>query len=295
MGMARAGDSNLITRRYMDSLLIDQRNLDGDIPDTRLTLFGKAFQTPVTTAALSHLKTPRGDGMVELAQAACLAGALMFCGMGSMEQLDAVLATGAEVIKIIKPYADEEQVYRRIAHAEAAGCLAIGMDIDHSFDRQGGYDTVLGEAMRPVTRERLKAYMAASRLPFLVKGVLSLHDALICRDLGVAGIVVSHHHGIMDFAQPPLRALPAIREAVGSQIKVFVDCGMESGADIYKAMALGADAVSVGRALMPALTEGGPQACAEEIRRLTGELKHFMAHTATRDLQSFDSTAIIAP
>ena len=137
--------------------------------------------------------------------------------------------------------------------------------------------------------------MAASRLPFVVKGVLSLRDALICRDLGVAGIVVSHHHGIMDYAQPPLKVLPAIREAVGSGIKVFVDCGIESGADIYKAMALGADAVSVGRALMPILTDGGPQACSEEIKRLTQELKHFMAHTATRDLKSFDKTTIIAP
>ena len=147
MSMERAGDSNAITRRYMDSLLIDQRNLGSGIPDTRLELFGQPFETPVTTAALSHLKTQRADGMVELAQAARLAGALMFCGMSSTQQLDAVLATGAQVVKIIKPYADEEHIYRRIAHAQVSGCLAIGMDIDHSFDRKGGYDVVLGEKM----------------------------------------------------------------------------------------------------------------------------------------------------
>ncbi|MDD4710214.1 MAG: alpha-hydroxy acid oxidase [Eubacteriales bacterium] len=295
MFLERAGDSNAITRRYMDSILIDQRNLNGDIPDTRFEIFGRSFETPVTTAALSHLKTPREDGMVELAQAARLAGALMFCGMGTPQQLDAVMAAGAQVVKIIKPYADEEQIYRRIAHARACGCLAVGMDIDHSFDHKGEYDVVQGEKMQPVTREKLKAFMAAGPLPFIVKGVLSLTDALICRDLGAAGIVVSHHHGIMDFAQPPLKVLPAIRDKVGKDIKIFVDCGIESGADVYKAMALGADAVSVGRALMPALTRDGPQACADVIRRLTQELKYFMAHTATGDLKSFDKTTIIAP
>lgn len=293
MNSARTGDSNALTRQYMDSLLIEQRNLEGCVPDTCFDLFGRVFDTPVTTAALSHLKTPRGDGMVELAQGARLAGAVMFCGMGDTRQLDAVLHTGASVIKIIKPYAEDDKIISRIAHANQSGCLAIGMDIDHSFDHQGDLDVVLGEKMQPVNGAMLKRFMAQSRLPFIVKGVLSVHDALICRDLGAAGIMVSHHHGRMDFAPPPLKALPAIRQAVGREMKIFVDCGIESGADAYKALALGADAVSVGRALMPALTERGVEGCAGEIRRITGELRHFMAHTATRDLNSFDPSTII--
>ena len=59
MNSARSGDSNALTRQYMDSLLIEQRNLEGCVPDTCFDLFGRVFDTPVTTAALSHLRRPR--------------------------------------------------------------------------------------------------------------------------------------------------------------------------------------------------------------------------------------------
>lgn len=295
MSELRPTDSNQITRRYMDSLLIEMRNLGGQVADTRFELFGRRFATPVTTAALSHLKSPRGNGMVELAEAAKLADAPMFCGMGSLEELSQIARTGAAVIKIIKPYADEEKIVSRIRHAAALNCLAVGMDIDHSFDRQGGMDVVRGEPMQAVNEEKLRRFMAESPLPFVVKGVLSVRDALIYRRLGAAGIVVSHHHGIMDCAPPPLMMLPGIRQAVGQDMKIFVDCGIMSGADAFKALALGADAVSLGRMIMPPLEEKGPEGVAEEIRRVTRELARFMARTATHDLHSFDPSCVIVP
>ena len=88
----------------------------------------------------------------------------------------------------------------------------------------------------------------------IMRVVNVVHDALICRDLGAAGIVVSHHHGRMDFAPPPLKALPAIRRAVGREMKIFVDCGIESGADAYKALALVVCPVFVGMVAMLADT-----------------------------------------
>lgn len=295
MSEFRPGDSNQITRRYMDSLLIEMRNLGGQVADTRFELFGRQFATPVTTAALSHLKSPRGNGMVELAKAAKQAEAVMFYGMGSLTELDEVARTGAAVIKIIKPYADDQEIISRIRRATELGCLAIGMDIDHSFKRDGQLDVVLGEEMQPVDEDKLRRFMAQSPLPFVVKGVLSVHDALICKRLGVQGIVVSHHHGIMDYAPPPLMMLPRIREAVGPDMKIFVDCGIMSGADAFKALALGADAVSLGRMIMPPLEEKGPEGGAEEIRRITRELSYFMARTATHDLHSFDPACVIRP
>lgn len=293
--MHRAGDSNLITRRYMDSLLIEMRNLGGCIPDTRLRLLGQRFETPLTTAALSHLKSAHGPGMPLLAEGARQAGALMFCGMGSQEELEAVLATGAQVVKIIKPYASDEEILRRIRHAEQAGCLALGMDIDHSFNSEGGHDLVLGEAMQPVSPEKLRTFVQATSLPFIVKGVLSVRDALLCQQAGARGIVVSHHHGIMDFAPPPLMQLPAIRAAVDPGMLIFVDCGLDTGADAYKALALGADMVSLGRVLMPPLQEQGAEGVAEAIRRITAELRGFMARTATKDMHSFDPATILGP
>lgn len=285
-------DSNEITREYFDSLTLEMRLVDSDLPFTQFSLYGETFSTPVMMAALSHLDKQTPDGMAEMARGAKAAGAVMWCGMGDEEELARIVATGAKTIKIVKPYADEEKIYRRLRHAESCGALAVGMDIDHSFNRQGGYDNVLGEDMLPKTKEQLADYIRATSLPFVVKGVLSVQDALTCAEAGAKGIVVSHHHGVMDCAVPPLRILPKIRAALGKDYPIFVDCGFETGMDVYKAMALGATAVSVGRRMMTALVSGRAQGIEQAVKEMTGQLASVMARTGVKDLNSFDPSVI---
>ena len=141
--------------------------------------------------------------------------------------------------------------------------------------------------MHTKTASQLKEYVAASKCPFIVKGVLSAQDAEKCVEAGVSGIVVSHHHGIMPYAVPPLMILPEIVKVTKHRIPVFVDCGIESGADVFKALALGADAVCVGRHLMGLLKkEDG--AIAARITEMNGELKSFMARTGAKNLSEID-------
>ena len=130
------------------------------------------------------------------------------------------------------------------------------MDIDHCFDSKGRYDMVGDLPMRPKTTDQLREYVRRSTRPFIVKGVLSAADAKKCAQAGVKGIVVSHPHGILPGAVPPLMVLPEIRKAVGDQLTIFADCGFESGLDAFKALALGADGVMVGRELMKHLPDG---------------------------------------
>lgn len=289
---AKAGDANQITREYFDSLLIEMRHIDALRPNTQLELFGETFSTPVMTAALSHLNGCHPEGMVELARGAAAANAVMWAGMGDEAELEAITATGARAIKIIKPHADNAVVLGRIRHAEQCGVFAMGMDIDHAFNGRGEYDTVLGLPMRPKSLEELKSFIAATKLPFVIKGVLSVQDALKCLEAGAAGIVVSHHHGILPYAVPPLLVLPKIVAAVKGRMKIFVDCGMESGIDAFKALALGADAVCVGRALMGPLSENGAQGVRDAIAYMTGELAGAMARTACGDIGHIDSSII---
>lgn len=291
----RAGDSNGITREYMDSILIEMRHIDGTLPDTKMELYGRSFETPVMTAALSHLDSVCEKGMIRQAEGAGMAGAVNWAGMGPMEELEEITATGVPTIKIIKPYKDNEEIFKRIRHAEQCGCLAVGMDLDHSFNRSGGYDVVLGEEMRPKSLEELKSFVDATSLPFIVKGVLSRADAEKCLEAGVKGIVVSHHHGIMDFAVPPLKILPAIAEVIDGRIPIFVDCGLESGADVFKALALGATAVCIGRVTMGPLGEKGAAGVGEMINNVTGQLAGFMARTGCRDLKSISSDLLWLP
>lgn len=289
--MEYTSNSDKITRDFFDSLLLEARYIDSDLPSTKLELYDRTFDTPIMTAALSHLGNTAENGMVKYAQAAAKANAVHWVGMGEDKELEEITATGAATIKIIKPHADNKEVFRKIEHAKKAGCFAVGMDIDHAFNGSGGYDNVLGLDMKPKSTEELRDFVQAAGIPFIVKGVLSTKDAEKCLKAGCKGIQLSHHHGIMQYAVPPLMMLSEILQVTRGEIPVFIDCGIESGMDVYKCLALGATAVSVGRHLIPLLKKGA-DVTAARIKEMTGELAATMARTGVRDLNSFDPTVI---
>ena len=285
-------DSNQITRDYFDSLLIEMRHIDSEIPDTKIKLFGQQFSMPIATAALSHLNNTAENGMAKMAEGARMADALCFSGMGEASEIQAMCATGAKVIKIVKPHEKNETVFAKIREAQEAGAFGVGMDIDHAFSWNGEYDNVVGLPMKPKSLEELRCFVQSTKLPFIVKGVLSVQDARKCLEIGAAGIIVSHHHGIMNCAVPPLMVLPKIKEVVGDKMTIFVDCCIESGMDAFKALALGADAVCVGRAIMPPLKENGAKGVCDKLISMNQELKAVMERTAFRKLHEIDKSVI---
>lgn len=292
--MGFAGDSNEITRKYFDSILLNTRYIDSDLPDMTTELFGKKFDTPLCTAALSHLNGTHERGMVELAKGARAAGAVNFVGMESYDgEIDDIMTAGASTVRIIKPHADNKDVFKRIEHAKELGVFAMGMDIDHAYSWKGGYDVVEGLPMHPKSKAELAEFVkAAEGTPFIIKGVLSVEDAIKAREIGAAGIVVSHHHGIMNYSVPPIMALERIYAEVGDSMKIFVDCGIESGMDAYKALALGADFVCVGRALMGPLKENGAQGVADKLNAMTSELATVMARTGFNKVSEIDGSCL---
>ena len=283
-------DSNLATREYFDSIFLETRYIDSDLPDTKFELWGETFDTPIMTAALSHLHNICEDGMVQFAKGANDACALHLVGMGEPEDMERIFAA-AKTVRIIKPHADNKDVLWRIEHANRHGAFAVGMDIDHSFAHDGKYDVCRDLPMKPKSVEELKMFVQASKVPFIAKGVLSVQDALKCAEAGVGGIVISHHHGRMGSCIPPLMALPKIKAEIGNSMKIFVDCGIESGMDAYKALALGADAVSVGRHLMTHLADGAA-GVTKRINAMTGELSTIMARTSVPTLKDFDPSVL---
>lgn len=287
-----AGDSDQITREYFDSLLLEMRHIDSVIPSTKLELYGETFDTPIMMAALSHLNNLHEKGLAEMAKGALAANAVNWAGMGDEAELESIVATGARTIKIIKPYADNEYIFRRIEHAEKCGVMAVGMDVDHSFAGNGQYDDVFGLKMSSKTLNEIKEFIKATKLPFIIKGVLSEQDAYKALEAGAKGIVVSHHHGIMKYAVPPLMILPKIAKLVDGKIPIFVDCGIVSGMDAFKALALGATAVSVGRAIMKPLAENGAEGVKSKILQMTEELAGVMAKTCSPDIKHIDPSVI---
>lgn len=300
--MEYSSSPDRITRDFFDSLLLETRYVDSATPDTGMDLFGEHFATPIMTAALSHLGSGGRksadfighfavNGMIVYAEAAAKSKAVHWIGMGSDEELKEIVATGARCIKIVKPLKDNGEVIRELKYAADLGCLAVGMDIDHSFDAKGGYDNVFGIPMKAKSFDELKDFVQISGVPFIAKGILSPKDAEKCAKAGCAGIVVSHHHGMMPYSVPPLMVLGDILDVSGKDMQVFVDCGIESGMDAYKCLALGAKAVSVGRHLMPLLKEGA-SAVSDRIDGMTSELAGVMARTGVRSLNEMDASVI---
>ena len=284
------GDSVRIAREYMDSLLVESRIVGAERPDTAFRFLGETFETPVMTAALSHLD------LVSMAEGAKQAGAFVSIGMGGNEELGRILATGAKVMKIIKPYADEKEILSRLEYAEEHGAAAVGMDVEHAVNVEDAEDSVVvGQPMKQPTLQELEKYIRRTKLPFLIKGALSPQDALRCRDLGAAGLVLSHHNGLMRYAVPPVMILPEIRQAVGKDLVLIADGGIESGFDAFKALARGADAVTMGKALMGPLKDGGADGGRDALRKATDQLKAMMIRTGTKDLKHMDPSVIFEP
>jgi len=285
--MERKGSSDQITRDYLDSLLLEVRHMDAVMPDTACEIFGHKFAAPIATSALSHMHNVRENGMAEMARGAAMADMLVFSGMGAMAELESMTATGAKVIKIIKPYKDRESIYQKIRHAEECGAIGVGIDIDHAFSREG-YDEIEGMEMRPMTTAELTDLVRSTKLPFVIKGVLSVYDAKRCLQAGVKGMMVSHHNGRLDYSLPPLMILPEIVKEAQGKATMFVDCSLQTGVDVLKALALGAHCCCFGRPLMGPLKEKGAEGVRDKMLEIQRDLRYAMAMTASPDVKSVD-------
>jgi lactate 2-monooxygenase len=123
-----------------------------------------------------------------------------------------------------------------------------------------------------LTWDDLRWLRGRTRLPLLVKGILTAEDALRARDCGIEGVVVSNHGGRqVDGAVAALDALVEVREALGPAAVVLMDSGIRTGADVLKALALGADAVLLGRPYAYGLAVGGQEGVETVIRHLMAE------------------------
>ncbi len=130
-------------------------------------------------------------------------------------------------------------------------------------------------------------------LPMLVKGVLTGEDAVLARDAGVEGVIVSNHGGRqVDGGVAALDALVEVREALGHDATVLMDGGIRHGADVVKALALGADAVMVGRPYAYGLAVGGQEGVEEVLRQLWAETDITMALAGLSSVRDLDASIL---
>lgn len=280
-----AGSSDELTRSYLNKFAICWQHIGGCEATTETAFFDRKLKMPIMAGGMAHYQKLREGGAVEFAQGVRDAGSVMWTGFCSDEEMEKVIAVGAPAVRIIKPFADEKLVLSHIEHDAKAGAAAFSMDIDHVFDKKGHIGEFFGHPYAPQTVDSLRLYAHATDLPFIVKGVLSVEDALRCAEAGVQGVLLSHHQNMFPWSVPPLAILQEIRKAVGDNLLIIADCGIETGYDAFKALALGADLVCIARPLRPIFTEGGPDAVREKLEKMTDELRVCLSKTASKDVK----------
>lgn len=291
-----ATDSNRITRDYFDSMLLQYKFIGAKKPDTTFHFLGNTFDSPIMIGGMAAM-VPRlhEGGMAELAEAGLLMNTVTWSGYVSDEEFKEVLDTGAKAIRIIKPMQDKKQILEAIKHDEDHGALAFAMDIDHGFDDEGEYLKGVPHAysdLCPKTVEDLREFVESTSLPFIAKGILNVSDAKACVQAGAKALVLSHHKGENRCAVPPVYALQKIRPEIPSEIPIIVDCGIQSGLEAYKALALGAAGVCVARPLMKPFSESGRQGVYEKLYSMNQELKGFMGKTSVGVLEEMNPDII---
>ncbi len=189
-------------------------------------------------------------------------------------------------IPFIKPW-DGEELNRKLDKAAATGCPIIGVDVDAA-----GLITLRkqGRPVSPKSPEELAAIAAhvhGAGCKFMIKGVMTEDEALIAADAGVDAIVVSNHGGrVLDHTPGTAEVLPKIAQAVRGRVDVLVDGGIRDGADVLKMIALGAQAVLIGRPFSVAAVGGLREGVAAYVEDLRSGLTAAMTLTGCADIAS---------
>ncbi|MBW1945206.1 MAG: alpha-hydroxy-acid oxidizing protein [Deltaproteobacteria bacterium] len=291
-------DSNInasvrMNRQYMDSLFFEPQFFDPVKPETACSILGIELKTPLFCSPLSQTDFMADDGLVEIARGVHQAGALMMLGIGGSSELQKSIDLGAKVVKMIKPYQKTDLIYKKLREAEERGCVAVGMDIDHFYGRLVGDKVDRDDLFGPQSTEEIRQIISESKLPFIIKGVLSKIDAEKAYQLGASAIMVSNHGpSSIDFTIPSMMALPRISESFGKKLTVLVDTGFKTGNDVLKALAFGAEAVGFASSMLLALMADGAAGVELLIDRITAELQRTMAATGCANTSTVDRSII---
>ena len=253
--------------------------------DTSLELFGKQFRYPffagpVGAVAMHYSDVYSDVTYNEVLVSACAEnGIAAFTGDGldssvMVAATQAISAVNGQGIPTVKPW-NLETIQEKLALVRQAGAFAVAMDIDaaglpflQNMTPPAGSKSV----------EELAEIAHMAGVPFIVKGIMTGKAALKAQQAGAQAIIVSNHGGrVLDQCAATAEVLPEIAEAVDGKMKIIVDGGIRSGVDIFKALALGADAVVIARPFVTAVFGGGKEGVRIYIEKLSAELKDTMA------------------
>jgi 4-hydroxymandelate oxidase len=286
-GPGAKGTGTVAIRNYQawQEVLVNMDTLhDAETVDTSFSLFGRTFRIPVFAGPVGAVTLHYGDryddaSYDEVLVPACAdAGIAAFVGDGTDPAVfragtDAIARAGGVGVPTVKPW-DMDTIAQKVELANDCGAFAIAMDVDAAgLPFLQGLQPPAG----PKSAEQLGDIVRMCEVPFIVKGVMTPEGARKALDAGAAGIVVSNHGGrVLDGVPATAEVLPQIVEAAGGRMRVFVDGGIRSGLDVFRALALGADAVLIARPFVNAVYGAQADGVQVLVDKLASELTDTM-------------------
>lgn len=281
-------------RLNMDTL-VEKRPID-----TSLSMFGKEFKYPFFAGPVGAVNLHYGDCLNDvsyndiLVSACAEFGIAAFTGDGvdsnvMLAATKAIKNAGGSGIPTVKPW-NIELIREKLELVKESGAFAVAMDIDaaglpflKNLNPPAGSKSV----------EELREIVDAAGLPFIVKGIMTVKGALKAKEAGASAIVVSNHGGrVLDQCPATAEVLEEIADAVDGSMKILVDGGIRSGTDVFKALALGADAVIIARPFVTAVYGGGREGVESYIQKISGELADTMAMCGVASLEEISRDCV---
>ncbi|XP_047948539.1 glycolate oxidase [Salvia hispanica] len=311
---------------FRPRILIDVSKID-----TSTNVLGYNISMPIMVAPTAMQKMAHPEGELAIARAASAAGTIMTLSSWATSSVEEV-SSAASGIQFFQLYVfkDRNVVQQLVRRAEKAGFKAIALTVDtprlgrreadiknrftlpphltlKNFEgldlgtldksNDSGLATyVAGQVDRSLNWKDVKWLQTITKLPILVKGVLTAEDARLSVQAGVSGIIVSNHGARqLDYVPATIMALEEVVRAAEGRIPVFVDGGIRRGTDVFKALALGASGVFIGRPIVFSLAAGGEAGVKKAIDMLRDEFELTMALSGCRSIKEITRAHVVAP
>lgn len=302
-GMGGKGSGSAFIENYksLEKVKINMRVVHNVCnPDTSVELFGQKMDAPIFAAPITGTTLNMGGQISEREYIEPVVKGCIDSGVYAMvgdTAIDEFLIENLKVLKenngkgvvFIKPW-ENHDIINKIKLAEEAGAIAVGVDIDAC-----GLVTLSMHSKKVVPKDvnAIKELKKSTNLPFILKGIMTVEDALMAVEAGVDAIVVSNHGGrVLDCTPGAADVLPNISKAVKGKITILVDGGVRSGVDVLKMIGLGADAVLIGRPFVTASFGGQTEGVKSYVEKLKNELSSTMILTGCQNIDDIDEKVI---
>lgn len=271
--------------------------------DTSVEIFGRSFKYPIFAGPVGAVKMHYSDRYDDasynniLVSACAEAGIAAFTGDGTdpmvMEHAcSAIKNSSGAGIPTVKPW-NMETIKEKLALVRSSKAFACAMDIDGAgLPFLKNLDPPAGNK----SADELHAVAEEAGVPFIVKGIMTVKGAIKAVEAGASGIIVSNHGGrVLDQCPATAEVLAEIADAVRGKITIFVDGGIRSGTDVFKALAMGADAVVIARPYVTAVYGGGAEGVRLYTEKIGEELRDAMLMCGAASLKDIDRSMVRLP